>query len=480
MFLVALHSLYKLSHVQSVQSYEKTTALNNALFNILKMWHIVLAVVFVLLVVLALISQLGLRKKFRKFLRQISGKSTLEANVDSLPSNFDNFVQTVVDKFNSQRVEQDQFAVMFLMSGKDSSVFEFLNKGGITLTNNEKVTWPPDEQIVNYIVARVDRETCPGTSIHSEESLINRAVKLFESYQNTFDSQPSLLILFSWLMPCKHCTSQFIHKVYENPASVATFKPAKIIVVYVCDYKKESSHVAEESRRKLREKGAIVVNVPYDKELPPIGERRNQPSNFTAVRVVQDNRTHSYFIPYAFQPPLTQAPPVRHVVGAEQALSYNGYYPSGYLPTSKPPAQNADSMTGQPQQYPHLQPYCILQPFTQPFLHGQGSSGYNSQAFYDSQITVQQPPVHQQLQSQHPLYPTNYGHVPSLAPYEGQHNFRNQDTARSSAQESTTQGEQLASTGVDTETATKVHRSLTDPNSSVRQRLPGRSLSNTS
>ena len=445
------------------------------------MWQIILAmfVLLVLLVLLVLFLWLGLKKKFGRFFRQISGKSRVEANADSLPSNFHDFIQTVVDKFHSQRIEQYQFAVMFLMSNKDSHAFKFINKGDIALTNNEEAMWPPDEEIANYIVARVNRETHPGTSIHSEESLINRTAKLFESYQNAFHSQPSFLVLFSWLMPCKHCTSRFIHMVYENPACAATLRPTQVIVAYVCDYWKEDLQVARESRTKLREKGAVVVKVPYDKELPLIGEQRNQASNLTAVRVAQNDTAHSYYTPHAFRPPQTQVPQVRHVMGSGQASLYSGYYPSTQLPTSNPPAQNTDGMPGQSQQYPQaLQPYWIPQLIPQPFSHGQGSLGYNSQVLGDS--PVQQPPVLQQLQSQHPLYPTDYEHVPLLVPYEGQQDFRSQDTARPPAQESTTQREQLASTEVDTETASEVHRSLTDPNSSIRQRLLGRSISNTS
>ena len=228
-----------------------------------------IAFVLVLLVVLVLILQFGLKTRFKRFVRQLSGGksqvSDVEAYADSLPSNFHRFIQQVVDRFHSQRTEQDQFAVMFLMPSKDTDSFKFTNKiGPQVLTNSKKAVWPPDEQIINYIVARVDRETCPGTSIHSEESLIKRTAKLFESYQNAFHSQPSFLVLFSWLMPCKHCTSQFIHAVYVTNADL--FESTKVIIAYVLDWCKDAA--AEDSRKELKRKGVVVVQVNYDRRLP--------------------------------------------------------------------------------------------------------------------------------------------------------------------------------------------------------------------
>lgn len=228
------------------------------------MWIIVTSnpllslIVFVILVLPVVLGFDKLKKVAQAFKRQLSGDRSkvhdVEAAVDSLPQEFHRFMQKVISKFQEQRVEGDQFAVLFLVSESDirnigSTQFHNPHNNG-DLTNNVVPFWPPDDQWDNYIVARVDKESFPGTSIHSEMMLLNRAHKLCECYNRINHTKPYFIILFSWMMPCRHCTDYLIHTFFKGP-NASIFGQKQVIVAYTIDWKKDYENV-EESRRKLR------------------------------------------------------------------------------------------------------------------------------------------------------------------------------------------------------------------------------------
>ena len=227
-------------------------------------------VVFVIVVLIVVLGFDKIKKGVQALKRQFSRvRSKIHDDEDSLPQEFHWFMQDVISKFQEQCIGGDQFAILFLVSESDIRQIrstQFRNSQNGDLTNNDVPFWPPNDQWVNYIVARVDKESFSGTSVHSEKMLLDRAHKLWESYNRINHTGPNFIILFSWLMPCRHCTDNLIHTFFTGPNS-AMFGTKKVIVAYTIDWKKDYNNV-EESRKILKSYGAVVERVPYDERLP--------------------------------------------------------------------------------------------------------------------------------------------------------------------------------------------------------------------
>ena len=71
------------------------------------------------------------------------------------------------------------------------------------LVNSIKSFHPDSSNLVNYIVARPDHMD------HAEVVLLDR----FNELQQKFGRRPSLILIFSWLMPCSECTEAIINRL---------------------------------------------------------------------------------------------------------------------------------------------------------------------------------------------------------------------------------------------------------------------------
>lgn len=126
------------------------------------------------------------------------------------------------------------------------------------LVDNSFVSFPTDDDLVNYIVARPDQRYSPP--LHAEETLLDR----FDTLKDRFPgSQISTVLVYSWLMPCSGCTKLLIQK-FKNC-------PYKVIVAYNNDWTKAiSDKENEENRNLLRRTGIDVYQIRYRSILPSI------------------------------------------------------------------------------------------------------------------------------------------------------------------------------------------------------------------
>ena len=127
--------------------------------------------------------------------------------------------------------------------------------------DNSFVSFPSnDDHLVNYIVARPDQSYSPPLHVHAEKILLNRFDVLKEKFPG---SSISMVLLYSWLMPCSGCTQQLIQK-FKNC-------PYKVVVVYNNDWTKvipEGEN--EKNRNMLCRAGIDVYQVRYQSTLPSI------------------------------------------------------------------------------------------------------------------------------------------------------------------------------------------------------------------
>jgi deoxycytidylate deaminase len=126
------------------------------------------------------------------------------------------------------------------------------------LVDNSFVSFPTDDDLVNYIVARPDQRYSPP--LHTEEILLSR----FDALKNRFPGSPiSTVLIYSWLMPCSGCTKLLIQK-FKNC-------PCKVIVAYNSDWTKAiSDEDNQENRNLLRGAGIDVYQIRYKSILPSI------------------------------------------------------------------------------------------------------------------------------------------------------------------------------------------------------------------
>ena len=146
---------------------------------------------------------------------------------------FDGFIRDkVISTFNNQLQGggyDDQFAVLMLASTtslcqlskmnfqrEKQSVLPFLNP----LYDQSYPSYPLEGQLKNYIVARTDSHGRHPVSI-----LLERFYELVEAYERNYtEKKVSCVLLYSWKLPCAHCTDQLI-ELFSN-------KNMKVIIVY--------------------------------------------------------------------------------------------------------------------------------------------------------------------------------------------------------------------------------------------------------
>ena len=197
----------------------------------------------------------------------------------ALPLKFHTFIRRgVIDHFNEQRVQRDQFAVLlFIDQGVDLKTNIDTNvrfyPTDIRLTHADYPFWPKDKQnFGNFMVARPE----PSLSKHAEEILLEHFPKIWDVYQQREGQSPKYVILYSWTMPCANrCTPKLIRCI--NSSNKYT-DHTKFIVAYTIHWCKENILDTEQSKKSLRDRDVIVEWVKYDKKLCPSSEEQRRAS----------------------------------------------------------------------------------------------------------------------------------------------------------------------------------------------------------
>ena len=200
-------------------------------------------------------------------------------NGSTLPPNFHNFIcRDVIDIFNQQRIQRDQFAALLFihqdveLNTIDTSVSFYTTdvENERCLTNTSYPFWPIDpKNFGNFMVARPE----PSWSKHAEEILLEHFPKIWKVYLQREGQPPKYVILYSWTMPCaKRCTPKLISCINKYTEST------KFIVVYTIHWYREDISDVEHSKKSLRNYDVIVERVDYDKKLYPSYEERRRAS----------------------------------------------------------------------------------------------------------------------------------------------------------------------------------------------------------
>lgn len=200
-----------------------------------------------------------------------------------LPLEFHTFIRRdVIDIFNQQRVQRDQFAVLLFIDENldintniDTSVSFYTTEADNKrcLTHANYPFWPIDPQnFGNFMVARPE----PSWSQHAEEILLERFPKIWEVYQQREGRSPKYVILYSWTMPCtKRCTPKLIRCITSSNKYT---EDTKFIVAYTIHWCKEDVSDIEHSKKSLHDHDVIVEKVDYDKKLFPSFEEQRRAS----------------------------------------------------------------------------------------------------------------------------------------------------------------------------------------------------------
>ena len=184
--------------------------------------------------------------------------AVLQSSRSRVPG-FSEFIRNVIDLFNGQRQEGDQFAVLiFTAEHKLSRMgnIQFRAPQHATDYVNKNYSYFPRGDLTNYLVAR------PDNGRHCEEIMLDQEYRLWNAYKDHHSTGPGCIILYSWLLPCSDCTSEIIaYHTHTRPA-------VKLIVVFTSAcYQDESQNLNNITR--MQEAGIKIHKVSYSRDLPP-------------------------------------------------------------------------------------------------------------------------------------------------------------------------------------------------------------------
>lgn len=140
-------------------------------------------------------------------------------------------IQFVIDMFNGQRIEGNQFAVLFLMEDSNFTEMKFRTKEKTVrttaeATNSKYPIFPSTNMLYNYVCARPDKYN-PQKKLHAEVLLLARLDSLLRSYRSC-GHNCQLTVLYTWLLPCPKCKD----KIIETLGSSGDYSRYQVILAY--------------------------------------------------------------------------------------------------------------------------------------------------------------------------------------------------------------------------------------------------------
>ena len=198
------------------------------------------------------------------------------SNSGRLPNQLHRFIEhRVIPGFEGQRQQRYQFAVLLLIPESDLNNINLVSLqpqdiNQQPLVDNANCYCPNRTCYRNYVAARPHLNH-KGIAVHSEETLLQELPHLWAAFVASYGFIPSFIILYSWMMPCPHCTEQ-ICRTLQDPK----YENTSVIIAYTIDWKKCSDVENEESRDKLQAAGIKVEQVEYSSYLPPAREHEHE------------------------------------------------------------------------------------------------------------------------------------------------------------------------------------------------------------
>ena len=165
--------------------------------------------------------------------------------------------QRVINLFEQQRQEKHQFAVLFLSSQDYITDVTFQTKTGPVYipeeaTNSSEPIFPPDYDLHNFVTARPHRKWYAYRKRHAEEQLLDKFDLLKTSFESSGFNTCRTAVLFTWLLPCKNCTTRIINKLGG--------RGLKVIVIYIIKHRNDT--VRNESYTVERLENANIDVIP--------------------------------------------------------------------------------------------------------------------------------------------------------------------------------------------------------------------------
>ena len=170
----------------------------------------------------------------------------------------------IIPYFCHQRKTKLQFAVVLLLSEKQ---LDDIRK--ISFYPSDFFGWPVIDSTFalmpqtradygNYLTAR------PSIRHHSEVALFGRDSvvdspfsHLWSAYVERHRAKPDCVLIYSWNLPCSHCTDVIIRSLREEPYNLTS-----VIVTHTKCWSREREAVHEKSREKLSRENIAVEQVP--------------------------------------------------------------------------------------------------------------------------------------------------------------------------------------------------------------------------
>ena len=152
-----------------------------------------------------------------------------------------------------------QFAIVAFLP--DTQWMKFLytpseNKDGQKpFIDPESSLSPPDKNNAwynNYLAAR------PNNGVHSETQILKRLDNLYNQYKGKHRSLPQAMLLYSWIVPCMHCTDKLVAKLTKKPYK---YIPTKVVAYTTNGKKTKCKCDVNYTHKKFENTGVDVVKI---------------------------------------------------------------------------------------------------------------------------------------------------------------------------------------------------------------------------
>ena len=173
------------------------------------------------------------------------------------------FVDKIVRLFSFQRIRGYQFAVVVLLPNREiTSSFTLRTKTGVVthpneITNRDTPTFPPDNELGNFITARPDQHIIQR---HAEVFLTRRISSLMKSCEQQM-LQCQTIVLYTWLFPCNDCKNAIIQTLQKYA------KKYRVIVIYTSKMKNMDKSEVSKITSELRGAQIDVKQENYGRRL---------------------------------------------------------------------------------------------------------------------------------------------------------------------------------------------------------------------
>ena len=188
-------------------------------------------------------------------------------SVQHKATEYHNLTQRVVKLFKTQRQEKHQFAVLFLSSQDYIADVAFQTKTGPVYspeeaTDSSKPIFPLDRDLHNFVTARPHRKWYACRKRHAEEQLLDKFDLLKTSFESSRFNRCRTVVLFTWILPCKKCTTQIINKLGG--------RGHKVIVIYIIKHIKNTARDELYTVKRLEKAKIDVMSECYDHRVLPL------------------------------------------------------------------------------------------------------------------------------------------------------------------------------------------------------------------